>query len=283
MRKVVLFALLLQLLTSCLKDDYVDYSVVDEEIIIEYLAENNIDAERHEYGLYYKIIDEGSGTPIGSNTSKDEKVTFSYKGYLTNGKVFVDTEGENVTQYLSNLLLGFQIGFPLINREGEIQLFVPSRYAYGSTGANGVPANSVVIFDVKIDRDQSEIDEDILSAFLEEQAIDAERDESGLYYEILTEGEGDYVSENAIIDAVYKGTFMDGEEFDAGTLSKTPLKNLIEAWRIGVPKLKKGGKAIFYCPSQLCYGSTPKYDNQGNVTIPGNSILIFEIQVVNFQ
>ncbi|MBS2211000.1 FKBP-type peptidyl-prolyl cis-trans isomerase [Carboxylicivirga mesophila] len=283
MRKVVLFMLLLPLLASCLKDDYVDYTAIDEEIIVNYLAENNIEAQRHASGLYYKIIDKGSGAPIGGDISKDEKVTFSYKGYLTNGKVFADTEGENVTQYLSRLLIGFQIGFPLINREGEIQLFIPSGLAYGNSGANGVPANSVVIFDVKIDRDQSEIDEDILAAFLEENNIEAERDESGLYYQIIEPGEGSNATDNSIIDASYKGMFMDGEEFETGTLSRTPLSNLIEAWRVGIPKLKKGGKAVFYCPSQLCYGSSPQYDKDGKITIPANSILVFEIELVNFQ
>ncbi len=282
MRKVVLFVLLMPLLASCLKDDYVDYTVVDEEIISEYLAEHNINAERNEFGLYYKIVDPGSGAPISDDPQSDEKVTFSYKGYLTNGEVFADTEGENVTQYLSRLLIGFQIGFPLINREGEIQLFIPSRYAYGSAGANGVPANSVVIFEVKIDRDQSEIDEDILSAYLDENGITAERDESGLYYNILVEGEGENVPENSYIDVTYKGTLLNGEEFETGTLSQAPLSNLIEAWLIGIPKLKKGGKAIFYCPSQLCYGSSPQYDD-GEEKIPANSILIFEIEVINFR
>lgn len=282
MRKVVLFLMLLPLLAGCMKDDYVDYTVVDEEIITQYLAENNIDAERHQYGLYYKVINEGNGAPIGEDENLNEKVTFSYKGYLTNGQVFADTKGENVTQYLNQLLWGFQLGFPQINREGEIHLYIPSGLAYGSSGANGVPANSVVIFEVKIDRDQSDIDEDILAAYLQENAITAERDDSGLYYQILEAGEGDNMPDNAIIDVSYKGTFMDGEEFDTGTLSKYPLANLIEAWRIGLPKLKKGSKAILYCPSQLCYGSTPRYDNKGNVTIPPNSILIFEITVVNF-
>ncbi len=282
MRKIGLFLMLLPLLAGCMNDEYVDYTVVDEEIIVNYLAENNIDAERHQYGLYYKVIDEGSGAPIGEDDAGTEKVTFSYKGYLTNGYVFADSEGENVTQYLSQLLYGFQIGFPQINREGEIHLYIPSGLAYGSAGANGVPANSVVIFEVKIDRDQSDIDEDILAAYLQENSITAERDDSGLYYQIVEAGEGDYVSDNAIIDVSYKGTFLDGEEFDAGTLSKYPLSKLIEAWRVGLPKLQKGSKAIFYCPSQMCYGSTPRYDNNGNVTIPGNSILIFEITVVNF-
>ncbi|WP_439185654.1 FKBP-type peptidyl-prolyl cis-trans isomerase [Carboxylicivirga taeanensis] len=282
MRKIVSYLLLIPLFTSCLKDDYVDYTVVDEEIISTYLTEHNIDAERHSSGLYYQIVNFGSGAPIGANESIDEKVTFSYKGYLTNGKVFADTEGKNVTQYLSQLLYGFQIGFQEVNRLGQIHLYVPSGLAYGAAEKNGVPANSVVIFEVKIDRDQDDMDEEIISTYLEEQGIEAQRDESGLYYQILEPGDGPTVPETAWVDVSYKGSLLNGEIFDEGTLSRTPLDNLIEAWRIGVPKLKKGSKAIFYCPSQLCYGSSTRYDEDGKVSIPSNSILIFEMTIVNF-
>ncbi|MBK3518975.1 FKBP-type peptidyl-prolyl cis-trans isomerase [Carboxylicivirga marina] len=284
MRKLVLFALILPLLASCMKDDYVDYTIVDEEIISEYIENNNIVAERHASGLYYQIIDQGSGEPIGADDNVDDKVTFSFKGYLTDGEVFTDSEGENITQYLSRLLYGFQIGLPNINREGEIHLYIPSGLAFGSNGANGVPANSVVIFEIKVDRDQDDIDADILAAHIIENQIMAEQDEeSGLYYEILVEGEGENVHENAIIDVSYKGSLLNGEVFDEGTLSYSNLSGLIEAWQIGVPKLKKGGKGIFYCPSQMCYGSSTRYDNEGEVSIPANSILIFEIEVVNFR
>lgn len=282
MKKLALLTLLLPLLAGCMKDDFVDYTIVDEEIISEYLTENNIQAERDPSGLYYKIINEGTGAPIGDDVTQDDKVTFSFKGYLTNGSVFADTEGENITQYLSQILLGFRIGLPKINREGEIHLYVPSGLAYGSSGNSGVPANSVVIFEVKVDRDQADIDEDVLAAYLEENSIVAESDESGLYYQIHEEGEGDNVSEYSSIDATYEGTLLDGTMFDEGTVSNFLLSGAIEAWRIGIPKLKKGGSATFYCPSQLAYGHIPQVDNDGEVKIPANSILVFNVTIVDF-
>ncbi len=278
MKKVLLMGLLLSLLTSCLKDDeFVDYGPIDEQIITEYLKTNDIDAERDDSGLYYKIIEKGTGDPIGIDAKLDEYVTFSYKAYLTNGNVFTDTKGENITSNLWSLLYGLQYGLPKINRQGEIHLYIPSKMAYGSSFSEGVPANSVVILEVKVDRDQADIDEEIIVAYLEKENItDVIRDKSGLYYKIIEEGAGENVPDNALIDVSYRGKLLDGTIFNEGTLNNAPLDGLIEAWKIGIPKLKKGSRAVFYCPSQLGYGSFEKEK------IPSNSILIYEVNIVNF-
>ncbi|MCU4157406.1 FKBP-type peptidyl-prolyl cis-trans isomerase [Carboxylicivirga sp. A043] len=282
MRKVLLFAMLLPLLAGCLNDDdYVDYAALDEEIISEYLAENNIQAERHSSGLYYTIIEQGDGAAIGDDTDTDDRVTFSFNSETINGKSFYD-EDKNHTANLSTLPYAFQIGMSQINKEGEIILYSPSQLCRDAYGYIYGEENTVMVYHIKIDRDQTEIDEEIIAAYLTENSIEAQRDDSGLYYEILTEGAGDNVTSSSYLDASYKGSLLNGDVFDEGTLSGTSLSGLIEAWQVGVPLLNKGSKARFYCPSQMCYGSSARYDGNGNVTIPGNSILIFEIEVVNF-
>jgi len=278
MKKVVLFGMLLPLLVSCMKEEeYVDYTAVDEKIISEYLQENNIDAERDASGLYYTVINEGTGDAIGADETQDDKVTFSYKGTLINGNEYNDSEGKNITNYLSQLPYGFQIGLSKINKQGEITLYIPSLLCRDPYGYSAGPENTVMIYELKVDRDQDDIDEDIIAAYLEENNItDAIRDESGLYYRIITEGEGPNVPENALIDVSYIGKLLDGTTFDEGTLNNQPLVNLIPAWKIGIPKLKKGSNAIFYCPSQMAYGS------QEQEKIPANSVLVFDINVINF-
>ncbi len=289
MRKVFLIGLLLPLLVSCMDDDFVDYAARDEQLISEYLEENNITAERDASGVYYQIITKGDGDPIGVDHSQDDVVTFSFVGSTLDGKDFADSEGKNMTSNLSTLFYGFQIGLSKINRLGEVKVFIPSQLCVNPYGYLCGPQNTVMIYNLKVDRDQADIDNDIIASYLAENQIEATKDESGLYYTIDDEGEGESViTDYSKINVSYVGTFLNGTEFDKGvTVDKygnyMPLNKLIEAWRIGLPKLKKGGSATFYCPSQLAYGSSDKHDNDGNVTIPGNSILIFKVDVIDFK
>lgn len=291
MRKVLLFAMLLPLLAGCLNDDdYVDYAALDEEIISEYLAENNIQAEKHSSGLYYTIIEQGDGASIGDDTDTDDRVTFSFNSETINGKSFYD-EDKNHTANLSTLPYAFQIGMSQINKEGEIILYSPSQLCRDAYGYIYGEENTVMVYHIKIDRDQSEIDEEIIAAYLTENQIEATRDESGLYYQIIEEGEsgGNFIKATSAVKVSYVGTYIDGIEFDSGeTVDKygnyMSLTNLIESWQIALPKLKKGGKAKLYCPSQLAYGSNDRYNSQtGEIILPGNSILIFEVNVLDFH
>jgi FKBP-type peptidyl-prolyl cis-trans isomerase FkpA len=61
------------------------------------------------------------------------------------------------------------------------------------------------------------------------------------------------------------------------------LGTLIDGWKIGVPLIKKGGQIRLYIPPSLGYGSSDVRDNQGRVIIPGNSILIFDITLIDLQ
>ena len=78
----------------------------------------------------------------------------------------------------------------------------------------------------------------------------------------------------------YKGYLLDGAVFDETTGNNTVvffLSQVIRGWQVAVPLLQKGGKGMFIIPSGLGYGRAPQ------PRIPGNSILIFEIELVNFQ
>ncbi|OQX80726.1 MAG: peptidylprolyl isomerase, partial [Bacteroidetes bacterium 4484_249] len=56
-----------------------------------------------------------------------------------------------------------------------------------------------------------------------------------------------------------------------------PLTAVIKGWQIGVPLLKQGGEGLFFIPSELGYGS------QGTGSIPGNSVLIFDIGLADIN
>jgi FKBP-type peptidyl-prolyl cis-trans isomerase FkpA len=132
---------------SCKKDDTAEKQAeLDEQIIQDYLNENNIDAVQHESGLYYLITDEGTG----ENPDISSTIDFYYKGYFTDGSIFDQSTTGPAHYPLQNLITGWQIGIPLIKEGGSITLFIPSALGYGSNGSGSVPPNAVIIFDIDL-------------------------------------------------------------------------------------------------------------------------------------
>lgn len=138
-----------------LPDPVEDRLEEDIATIEAYLAENNITAERHETGLFYRIMDEGEGSAMPTPNSE---VLVHYKGYLLeDGSVFDETDGfdeeeERDAQLfsLSGTIDGWRIGMTLIKKGGKIQLFVPSNLAYKNIERPGIPPYSILIFDIEL-------------------------------------------------------------------------------------------------------------------------------------
>jgi FKBP-type peptidyl-prolyl cis-trans isomerase len=119
----------------------------DDRIIREYLANHDIEAEKHSSGLYYLISEEGTG----SHPTANSVVTVKYVGYLTNGDVFDSTQGSNTATFsLSSLIQGWRIGIPLLKPGGKGTFYIPSELGYGDRNVGSIPANSVLIFDIDL-------------------------------------------------------------------------------------------------------------------------------------
>lgn len=134
--------------------------------------------------------------------------------------------------------------------------------------------------------EQAKIDDQLIQDYLKTQPDSIQdnviRDTTGLYYVILKEGNGQHPDVYSTISIYYKGSLMEtGEVFDDHfeNVAIYQLSGLIKGWQIGVPKLSKLGKGIFYIPSGLAYGP----NGAGGGKIPGNAVLIFEIYLSNFQ
>jgi FKBP-type peptidyl-prolyl cis-trans isomerase FkpA len=129
------------------------------------------------------------------------------------------------------------------------------------------------------DSDLSTFDEKI-QKFIKKSKIKYQKSESGLYYFIEKEGEGDFVKLTDEVSFTYEGRLLDGTVFD-GENKRKPIKfqvsKLIQAWQETMLYLKKGGKAKIISPPQLGYGD---YDLED---IPKNSILVFELEVVDVE
>ncbi|MDY0075727.1 MAG: FKBP-type peptidyl-prolyl cis-trans isomerase [Bacteroidales bacterium] len=131
-------------ISACKEKQVVNQDDIDKQKIINYLEKNNIQAVEDPSGVFYVISEPGGeAKPILSST-----VTVSYDGRLLDGHRF--DKGEFFTSKLSSLIQGWQIGITLIGEGGKIKLFIPSTLAYGNKSRPGIPANSVLIFDVDL-------------------------------------------------------------------------------------------------------------------------------------
>src|SRR4030095_3530082 len=104
---------------------------------------------------------------------------------------------------------------------------------------------------------------------------------SGLQYEVITQGTGPKPTLKDTVVCNYKGNFIDGNEFDnsykRGTPAEFPLTNVIRGWTEVLQLMPAGSKYKVYVPYQLGYGPS---DYNG---IPGGSLLIFEIELLNVK
>lgn len=128
-------------------------------------------------------------------------------------------------------------------------------------------------------------EKDSLQAYLDSNNIQATLHPSGFYYEIVDPGTGtDSASLCSQIVINYKGQLTNGNVFDEQDNVLFVLGSLIEGWKKAIPMIKKGGKIKLYIPPTLGYGNTDvKNPNTGQVVIPARSILIFDVDLLNFS
>ena len=102
---------------------------------------------------------------------------------------------------------------------------------------------------------------------------------SGMIYQSLKEGTGVSPTATDKVKVHYRGTLIDGKEFDssynAGQPAEFQLNQVIKCWTEGVQKMKVGGKARLVCPPELAYGE------RGSGLIPANATLVFEVELID--
>lgn len=138
--------LLVFIFSSCAKKKAEEQAIEDDAIILQYIADNNLNAVATGTGLYYVIDDLGSGA---SCTSTDE-VTVAYTGYFTDGSIFDESDASGISFPLQNVIRGWTEGIPYFKEGGIGKLLIPSALAYGRDGRTGIPPNSVLIFDIEL-------------------------------------------------------------------------------------------------------------------------------------
>ena len=106
--------------------------------------------------------------------------------------------------------------------------------------------------------------------------------ESGLQYKVITEGNGGYKpTEDDEVTVHYRGSFIDGTEFDSthkrNEAYSDKVKQLIEGWTEALQLMSEGAKWELYIPADIAYGE------RGSEYVGPNAVLIFEVELLEIE
>ncbi len=292
---------------------------IDDTKLQEYFKKNNIKPMKTASGLYYTITKEGEGEKIQAGQS----ISVNYTGKLIDGKIFDSNEDStfhhmepfNLEVGKGRVIKGWDEGLQLLKKGSKATMYIPSGLAYGPQERNPIPANGILIFDVtiadvksaeeakkeaeaKAEKRKKEMaeksskqkltDDKELKDYFAKNNIHAIRTETGLYYTITKEGTGENAKAGEKVSMSYLGKLLDGKVFDKNVddnfVNTRPFTftlgqhQVISGWDEGVQLLKKGSKATFYLPSHLAYG-----ERGAGANIPPNSVLIFDVELLNIE
>lgn len=128
--------------------------------------------------------------------------------------------------------------------------------------------------------EQAEKNKELGSKYLEDnkKKKGVKTTKSGLQYKVVAEGKGDSPKDDSRVKVHYRGTLIDGTEFDSSYKRNEPavfpVGGVIAGWTEALKMMKPGGKWELTIPSDLAYGS------RGRPGIPANSVLNFTVELV---
>lgn len=139
----------------------------------------------------------------------------------------------------------------------------------------------------KQQRDARQLGDNNLSEGQTFLAMNAQREDvqvtsSGLQYRVIEEGTGNRPATSSEVTVHYRGTLIDGTEFDSsfsrGEPATFPLNRVIPGWTEGLQLMREGATYEFFIPSELGYGER---GTQG--VIGPNAVLIFEVELISIN
>lgn len=260
--------------------------------ILKYAIANELDIRSDTTGIFYLIQKPGTGNLY---PDMDKIILAHYEGRLLDGKVFDSSyeRGEPIEFTLQQVIKGWQKSIPTMKKGEKTTFFIPSDLAYGERGAgNDIPANAILAFDIELidfyspeeaSAKMKAREEAKIKKYMTENSLtDFQKTDSGIYYKIDKPGKGDArPNRKSFVKAHYRGTLLDGTEFDSSYKRNKPLDfklgGVIRGWQEAIPLLGKGGKGTFIIPSELAYGK-----RGAGAQIGPNTVLRFDIELLDF-
>ena len=138
-------------LFSCKQRAVPKLSEEDKRALEEQIEKITIGFNKTESGLFYKVLEEGSG----NKAEKGQNVSVHYEGSLLSGKIFDSSyerkEPIDFPLGTGKVIAGWDEGIALLKKGSKARLVIPPHLGYGARGAGrSIPPNSTLIFDVEL-------------------------------------------------------------------------------------------------------------------------------------
>lgn len=301
---------------SC-KKDYESVKDAEARRISEYISKNNlnlmVEDEEHT-GFFYQIINPGSGDYFTNTDSILYNIQF--RG-LDNGGIYYDSPSfanrgtyvgytDMVThEYLyysepvqvkaaTKSIPAIRSTIQKLRRGGTARILLPSYLAFGKNEVGTIPANQNmdIFITTYPETTQLERDDRMIQDLISSKGLSMTKDPSGIWYSISNAGSDTLpITETSTIQVSYTGRFMNGAVFEIGTGTSFDLSpdtrmqhTWINGWRRVIPgKLRKGGKMRMIIPSRLGSGKSESRDEFGNIVLPGNAVLDFDVEILSVK
>jgi len=247
-------------------------------------------------GIRYAEVTRGVGPAPGP----EDYVTLHYRAFRADGTPLADSRrgGEAPTFRVSETLPGWREALSRMREGATWRVTLPPEFAYGEEGLGDmIGPNEELVFELALLRVETEEQWRArrLAAFKAAKAFrkanadyleqNAARPgvtvtDSGLQYEVLQEGGGRRPTAEDVVRVHYRGTLIDGTEFDSsyarGTPAEFAVSRVIQGWQEALQLMNVGAKYRLVIPAQLAYGER----GAGEDIKPG-ATLIFEVELLD--
>lgn len=304
-QKTIIYLSILPLvfLSACFLDEGNDLNEFLQQNISDiekYIADNNIDAQQTESGLYYAITEENSS---GQALEAGNRISIHYESKLVSGVIF-----DSSSVYLNkpqNLLLdigflfddpeffpdqtrllpvGLNEGLKLLKTGEKATFIMPNTLGFGASSNSVIPPFSVLIYEVEILDTQSE--EELITKYITDNTLTVTETGTGLRYATEEAGLGEVADDADVVTLRYTGRMLDGFEFDSSdefTYTVDDDSPFVEGWKEAMKLFPVGYKGQIIFPSSLGYGASGQLGSSGQYDIPPYTPLIFEIEIINIE
>ena len=292
MKNLLYFFMCISLLggmSSCKLDEINQTESDNQKEIDGYISRSNLKLQKSPEGMYYSI---NTAKSTGKQAFNTDVIKFYYKMTLLDGTK-LDSTSKSLGQ-LKGMVWGSTsniLNLPIsFLKEGESGLFIlPSALAFGGNSYTDIPAFSVIKLEIEVVsiRTEAEQLQDFQTLY---KITNPDLSPTGLIFKKLVENpKGAQVAVGQSVKVNYTGRFSYGilqndatsgkliydSSFNSGTFTfVSGTGAVIAGFDEGILKMRVGEKAALIMPSKIAYGAN------GNTTIPPNSPLYFEVEVV---